>query len=182
MSTDDCYCCYLPQKHCYIHNKQFQISKTIRNVTKTGKLFKNGLDVMPIYNQFNEGEVIALLAVFRCMTIGQGCERNKRYDKRLLKIPYDQGIEGIQECKLDLNLCITAPKYPFQIIWVNTEWCILTGFSSAEAIGHSLKILQQWSIYDILNKKDNENVVHCLMLEIEDKLYTDERSGLIFAV
>lgn len=175
-------CCCIPYKHSPIHDKQFQISKTIRNVTKNGKLFKNGLDVMPIYNPFNEGEVIALLAVFRCMTIGQGYDRNKKYDSRLLKIPYDRGIEGIRECKLDLNMCMTEPKYPFRIVWANTEWCILTGFSSAEAIGHSLNILQQWSIYDILNKKDNENVVHCLMKEIEEKLYTDERSGLIYAV
>lgn len=166
---DRSFCC-MTRKPKYVYNnnnknKHFQISKTIRNVTKYGNIFTNNLEIKPVYGDRN-GEIVALLAV-----LTGKMENNK---KLLFEIPFSSGIEGIKKCDLALNMCMTNPQPPYHIIWVNLPWVLLTQFSSAEAVGQSLNILQQWELHDVDNKKINKEIAEGLMSDINDILFTDE--------
>ena len=144
--------------------KHFLVSKDIRNVKKSGKVFLNRVIIVPIYFDKNSEVLAALLGVVRDLNCKDILSGNINH------IPLNCGIIGIQACNIDLNLVLTNPQAPYKVIWVNKQWCDLCEFQSEEIIGKSLNILQQWSIFDSFNRSKNIAISKDMMLELEEKL------------
>lgn len=143
-----------------------RITRTIRNVTKYGKVFTNELIIMPIYDK-KEGEIVALLGVLQSVKNDEECVYNTKIDE----IPLYEGVNGIiawdkSDPKSAMNLVITNPSEQYEIIWVNENWSTLTGYRSSDAIGRTSRILQMWAIYDHIYKDQNKEIVRGMMKEL----------------
>lgn len=143
-----------------------RITRTIRNVTKYGKVFTNELIIMPIYDK-KEGEIVALLGVLQSVKNDEECVYNTKIDE----IPLHEGVNGIiawdkSDPKSAMNLVITNPSEQYEIIWVNENWSTLTGYRSSDAIGRTSRILQMWAIYDHIYKDENKEIVRGMMKEL----------------
>jgi hypothetical protein len=122
-----------------------------------------------VYKKIRETfDLVALLGILRDVEIDKiNCST-----ERLL---LHNGVEGvIQQNKefprSSLNLVLTCPTYPYNIIWVNLNWLELCKFEPHEVIGKTLNVLQQWAIFDPLSLDINKQNAKILMTELEEIL------------
>lgn len=119
------------------HKKHSRISQIIPNVTKNGKAYMNQLVIMPVFS--NRGKLVARVEIWRRL--------GKKNDEYVApkEIPLNNGVEGIITCEIPLNLVLTNPIPPYEIIWANQTWCTLYEYEQAEVKGQTFDSLQ-WSL------------------------------------